>query len=148
MGITERSQVPLFYPIYALKVSDCLLLSHFESHETLLERGLLHQWDSSLGPLLFTSHQWLGFDNPDPEGIQFQALVGACGDLNLLVKSADNASLYEGSQTTKETPRELKTEEVGPDSCWIWCDYWSIPQTREGTTQLQAIHSIPGTKHP
>ena len=143
IGLPARSQCPLYYPIYAITVSNCLALDRFETHETLLAKNLLVPWEAALGPFLFVSHQWLGFDVPDPSNIQLHALQAALQDLPGLLH-ASSRDLYSGAtnMTNRRRLQEMDAD-VDADNCWVWADYWSIPQIRTGTTQLQAIHSIP-----
>merc|ERR1712216_79892 len=142
IGHSSWSSCALYFPVYAISVSECLALERFESHETLLERNSLLLWEESMGPLLFVSHQWLAFDPPDPDNTQLAALQAACHDLPGLLKDSQR-DLYKGATNMTGITRQDQEVVDDPDKCWVWADYWSIPQIRSGTTQLQAIHRIP-----
>uniref|UniRef100_A0A7S0AH73 Uncharacterized protein n=1 Tax=Pyrodinium bahamense TaxID=73915 RepID=A0A7S0AH73_9DINO len=71
---------------------------------------------SKLNHIIFVSHQWTGFENPDPSGVQYRAMV----------MSIDTLAMQENWD-----------EEL----MYIWVDYFSIPQTHRGTQHL-AINSL------
>ena len=65
---------------------------------------------------IFFSHQWLAWSEPDPEDLQYNAMVSALKEL----KEAKNLSL---------------------SNTYIWLDYTSIPQTHRGLQRL-SINSL------
>mmetsp|Transcript_43568 Transcript_43568/g.128294 ORF Transcript_43568/g.128294 Transcript_43568/m.128294 type:complete len:749 (-) Transcript_43568:295-2541(-) len=67
--------------------------------------------------VLFISHQWLGFTQPDPQNIHYPAIVAAAEAL-------------------------LASKRISERYAWIWCDYFSIPQANK-ICQIAAIGSIP-----
>ena len=101
-----------------VRFSVCLVkFSHFKSHGRLIpheevrQRGQLISLDEHEHVLafaaryhtMFVSHQWLGYDHPDPEVIHYPAIVEAA-----------NALCAKFS--------------LDPDSLYLWIDYLSIPQ--------------------
>ena len=47
----------------------------FEPHQDLLASGkVIEATPAMVGNIIFVSHQWVGFDHPDPDGEQFAAL--------------------------------------------------------------------------
>ena len=66
---------------------------------------------------LFLSHQWLGFEHPDPDGVHYAAMVRA-----VRAVAADAA--------------------VGLDLVRVWVDCASIPQKNRSEQKL-AITSLP-----
>mmetsp|Transcript_3887 Transcript_3887/g.9103 ORF Transcript_3887/g.9103 Transcript_3887/m.9103 type:complete len:1377 (+) Transcript_3887:260-4390(+) len=65
---------------------------------------------------IFFSHQWLAWSEPDPEDLQYNAMISALKEL----KEAKNLSL---------------------SNTYIWLDYTSIPQTHRGLQRL-SINSL------
>ena len=65
---------------------------------------------------IFFSHQWLAWSEPDPEDLQYNAMVSALKEL----KEAKKLSL---------------------SNTYIWLDYTSIPQTHRGLQRL-SINSL------
>ena len=66
--------------------------------------------------LIFFSHQWLAWSEPDPEDLQYNAMVSALHELS----EAKNLTL---------------------SNTYIWLDYTSIPQTHRGLQRL-SINSL------
>ena len=46
-----------------------------EPHHVLLRKGLLHTWRPGMS-VIFVSHQWLGYEHPDPLGEHASVLRG------------------------------------------------------------------------
>ena len=104
--------------------------SRVEDHETLRDRGQLVLLDkleeardgySAAGTrgaraVVFFSHQWLAFDAPDPERLQFDTMRRALAALQ--AGDAKGAELY------------------------VWADFCSIPQ-RQRRIKTLAIASLP-----
>ena len=71
----------------------------FIPHEEMRDAGMLKTIDTfeklleftQDNPTLFASHQWLGNHTPDPDGIQFKALVNAAASLCAQEKIAMSA---------------------------------------------------------
>ena len=54
-----------------------------EPHEELKQKGLLVDFEESLGNAAFVSHQWVGKQHPDPEAKQLRILQDALQCLGL-----------------------------------------------------------------
>ncbi|KAH8093629.1 hypothetical protein JL720_4776 [Aureococcus anophagefferens] len=71
----------------ACRASDFVALGALASHEDLRRRHLLHFVDSVRDDFfrrnftVFVSHQWLGRDHPDPDGVQYAAICASLADL-------------------------------------------------------------------
>lgn len=66
--------------------------------------------------LVFLSHQWLAWAEPDPQNIQFKAMRQAFEEL-------------------------IRTKELDVEDVFVWLDYTSIPQTHRGLQKL-SINSL------
>ena len=80
---------------------------------------------------LFVSHQWLGYQTPDPEGIQLKTLQDAL--LRLMVDKTDAecawmAQLFMG--TNKKAPGRER-QQIIPE-LFIWLDFTSMAQPSKG----------------
>ena len=101
-------------PFYTVAGDRFLEFEYLEPHEVLADSGALPSFlttrrvreaQNSEGLVfVFISHQWLGWDHPDPEGVQVVAMKNAV---------------------------RFAAEEAGvpPSSLRIWLDMVSIPQT-------------------
>ena len=59
-----------FFPVHAMKMSDFLALEKLEPHNDLVNKGLVRPLDLAGADknaiLNFVSHQWLGYEEADP----------------------------------------------------------------------------------
>ncbi|KAL1515118.1 hypothetical protein AB1Y20_004181 [Prymnesium parvum] len=61
--------------------------------------------------IIFFSHQWLGWDSPDPEGVHYRCIEGAV------------------KQIARQSELDLK-------DVWVWLDYSCMPQQNPTTLSL------------
>lgn len=112
------------FPATFVRFSTLKTIGKFVAHERMREAGKLLMFDSheelvtatQNAPVVFLSHQWLAFDEPDPNNDHFLAAI-------------------EGIRLLCEH------EELDPDALLVWFDYSSIPQKNMHTQQL-AIDSL------
>ncbi|CAE7479088.1 unnamed protein product [Symbiodinium natans] len=111
------------FPLWAVKVSDFLLLQGPpEPHHVLQEKGLLHQWRPGMF-VIFVSHQWLSSTHPDPQGQQVEALQ------RLLVKMIDGSvKVHEDiiSRTEERTMSSTTRRHIAEG--FLFFDWFAIPQ--------------------
>ena len=111
----------LQFPMCLLGLQDFLSLGQLISYEKAREAHKLRCIDLTedaartcrLEGVAFLSHQWAGFDHPDPEGIQYRTMVKSVQEV-----------VARGIQCS-----------------WIWVDYCSIPQGN-ACQQQTAINSL------
>jgi len=112
------------FPATFVRFSTLKTIGKFVAHERMREAGKLLMFDSheelvtatQNATVVFLSHQWLAFDEPDPNNDHFLAAI-------------------EGIRLLCEH------EELDPDALLVWFDYSSIPQKNMHTQQL-AIDSL------
>ena len=110
------------FPVALIKMQDFIALGSLEPHETLRQRGLLHYHDRlsdvlcSSDRIVFFSHQWTSFTEPDPTNVQYETMVATLKEL-------------------------VKRRCWFSEMTYVWCDYVSIPQ-RSRNTQKLAIASL------
>jgi len=78
MTRSNTTAIPCKYPMYLISVQDFLKLYEpdkniLDAHQVLKEKRLLHKFrdiskDKHVN-IIFVSHEWLGFEHPDPEGV-------------------------------------------------------------------------------
>ena len=65
--------------MYVMQISDVLDLTKLRPHEDLLEDGLVRPYrESTDGSVLFVSHQWTSFEEPDHTGAQLATCRNRC----------------------------------------------------------------------
>jgi len=99
-------------------------------HQDLLEQGKLTRFEDL--PLdafvIFVSHQWNGFNHPDPNGRHIHVLCKTLFDLrdgvyDKVVSEAFSALVYQENRSTNASEwRELLS------NAYIWFDFWCQPQ--------------------
>jgi len=116
-----RNLDTFLFPMYLVELPEFLQMGQLVRHEPAREAGQLRCFDlpqeadevSASSGTVFVSHQWAGFDHPDPEGVQYRAILVA----------------LQGFQ------------ERGVACGYIWVDYTSIPQVNEFQQQA-AVNSL------
>ena len=94
----------------------------------MLERGLVQEYTSAMhGRVIFVSHEWLGWDHPDPSNEQFQALQQIIrrlmsGDISV---NSDFIQQFKFKQNTRVDAEDWK---AALPYMYVWMDYMSIPQ--------------------
>ena len=118
---TTRS---LQFPGVLVQLSDFVAMGRLEPFEKLRDSSVrlryfdaLEQLESSGGcKVVFLSHQWTSFTEPDPTGDQYRVMLSSIAHV-------------------------MDVEDWNPDRVLVWCDYCSVPQGHKGM-QGFAINSI------
>ena len=114
------------YPYYGMPVATLLELKAWEPHQKLLAAGSVRECTAD-DDVIFVSHQWLGFEHPDPKHDQLRALQRMIRRLlsgELTVESNATLQVLYGLQqttTADEWARRLP-------KMLVWFDYTSVPQ--------------------
>ncbi|OLP84952.1 hypothetical protein AK812_SmicGene34112 [Symbiodinium microadriaticum] len=115
-----RNLDTFLFPMCLVELPEFLQMGQLVRHEVAREAGQLrcfesHEADgvSASSGTVFVSHQWAGFDHPDPEGRQYSSILLALQGL----------------------------QERGIACGYIWVDYTSIPQVNEFQQQA-AVNSL------
>ena len=73
------------FSLHAMRMADFLALERLLPHNELVAKGLVAALDfegEHRGVSLnFVSHQWLAYASPDPDAVQYSALLEACDAL-------------------------------------------------------------------
>ena len=119
-----KSAVTMQSACYLVKFDTFLEMKRLRNHEYAREKGYLKTIDNyddlvelvSNEPVVFFSHQWLSWDDPDPDQLQYNEMVASCHAL-CKMKGFDINDLY------------------------IFLDYLSIPQANMNM-RLAAINTL------
>ena len=107
----------------------------------LKAKGLIVEYEPSLGQAAFASHQWVGHGHPDPEFEQMQVLQDVFKDL--LSKDCW-ISVEPMTSMLAPTVKPFSSKGMRSRPLSLWYDYFSVPQSREKAgEQRQAIDCIP-----
>eukprot|EP00400_MALV-I_sp_L67-5_P000589 gene589-1008_t len=138
------------FPMHTVPIQDLLQWDRMHPHHEVKEMGNFVVLDPQKEPIkktlkkrkvIFVSHQWVGYKEPDPDGIQFDALRGALNNLlaGEVIHPADSAKQLPG------VPKPTRFDKMLRDAL-VWIDYYSIPQAtteQESKDMLKAIASLP-----
>lgn len=141
--------MPGFFPCYGVRAPCLRDFDRMRPHEELRDAGSLAEWRAGDGHLLFFSHQWTAFDEPDPTGIQFKVIRDFLADddaIRMLLCRRHSAIVKYGrkrSRTLKDAQLDAQSPSgpYDPDRGFCWLDIWSIPQASPSDQSL-AIQSI------
>lgn len=127
------------FPMYVVKVSDFLQMGGApEPHHVLREKGLLQEWQPGMF-VIFVSHQWLGAQQPDPNGSQLSVLRAALRGL------IDRSLRVEADITSMDMSKALKPailQKVGEG--YLFLDWFAIPQItarKHGVNEVDILSS-------
>jgi len=110
------------HPMVVLSLADLAARGRLPPHEAVRgELVFLEDYDEVVAfarenSILFVSHQWLSFSEPDPDGAHFDAVCRA-GELI------------------------ARRGRLAPEDLYVWIDYSSVPQ-RNSTSQANACASL------
>merc|ERR1711907_366867 len=112
------------FPACVISLENFQTLGELKRHEKVRDAGMMELYDTFQDfvhfvhshPVVFVSHQWLAFDEPDPNKVHYNAIIDACAML-------------------------IDREGLDPKKVHLWIDYISIPQVNKHT-QLLAIQSL------
>jgi len=122
-----RSVSQLEFPLHLVKRADFIKEGMLQRHEIMRDQHKLLVIDSlaevdnfmSQGnPVIFFSHQWTSFSQPDPSGSQYRSMVNALQQV-----------------------AEQNEWDEHMDNIYVWVDFSCIPQTNPCTQNL-AIRSL------
>eukprot|EP00965_Chrysotila_dentata_P210383 6185855-Pleurochrysis_carterae.AAC.3 len=116
----------IYYPFFVMDARDFLRRygdgrRRLDPHQKLKHEGLLVEWNETVhsGKTIFCSHEWAGFNHPDPQRIQTLVLSNVLqhmldGNMGNLKRAwRDNMRLGRLS-----TAQQMLTK--GHDDIWIW----------------------------
>ena len=129
-----------------------------EVHQELKRRRELVRWEDIPidGHIIFLSHEWVGWNHPDPHGIQIKTFLKVMkrlrsGEISKVEMNVFQTIMYE----TNHVVRSTEWKEI-LSTAYIWIDWASMPQPsacplsvsqekkkKMGTDLGNAVKSIP-----
>jgi ankyrin repeat protein len=130
---------PVKYDMYVLNVSTMFALFEDEEdrkknmnlcHQDLLETGKLIRFeDLPMGAfVMFVSHQWNGFDHPDPNGVQMSCMAQIFQHLRDGKIDRVDTDLFHTILYKEKTTTPAKEWQEMFLNAYVWYDFWSQPQ--------------------
>ena len=101
-----------------------------EAHQVLKERGELVRWEDLPfdAHIIFVSHEWVGWNHPDPYGIQLRTFLRVMerlrnGEISQVEMNVFHTMMYKTNHIVKSSEwKEILS------SAYIWFDWGSMPQ--------------------
>jgi len=123
--------VELGHPMVLVNAQTFVNNGRLVSYEVLRDRGKLTVLDTlakiaafaSVHLMIFFSHQWLAWNDPDPDGVHFRAMARAVARLQQML------------------PNPTGSDMAALSDIYVWVDYSSIAQEHRGM-QLMAVQSL------
>ncbi|CAE7349507.1 unnamed protein product [Symbiodinium sp. CCMP2592] len=135
------------YPMYVVALEVFMKMTEVRPHEELLEKGVVIQYNQSMGDVIFVSHQWTSYTHPDPHFHQLRVLQQAL--TNLLTKMTTVHPQFMNFVPVGSRQR-LTAEELLERKLFLWYDFFACPQlearsdSQDIKPSLQnAVDSIP-----
>ena len=126
-----QTAVECQFDMWVIRVDRLLELDKLLPHQVMKERKLIEKWDVSMKKVIFLSHQWTSYANPDHTAQQlraFQQLLvrAAAGKLPVVEPSFADRQAYD----TDVKISSAEWQSLARDAV-IWIDFISVP--REST---------------
>lgn len=133
------------FPMHCVRIEDLLEFDKLPSHAEVQRMNKFVIPDrSDTRKILFISHQWCGFKEPDPSNLQFLTLKAALK--NLLAGRRANPSPILAE--LPGAPKSMKFDEK-LKGCLVWIDYFGVPQVsavespdKRNTTHANMLKAI------
>ncbi|CAE7332843.1 unnamed protein product [Symbiodinium natans] len=95
-----------------------------QPHEVLKASGVAEEFKQGMGTAAFVSHQWVGYDHPDPDFKQFRVLQEALTYIMTELESIPP----DGYSRVICHCQPLPTQAFRTSTIFVWYDYFSCPQ--------------------
>jgi len=129
---TSRSQ-DLPFEMMVIPMEELLQMPKLYEYSEAMSKGVLRRWDKSMKDrVVFVSHQWLGYHEPDPQNEQFQVLKRILEKLIAGQVSVDELSMAYKCYFMQNSIRKGQWKAHLP-SMYVWIDYCCMPQVRQNS---------------
>ena len=128
------------FPMFVVPIKHFLTMSIIEMHEDLRAQGILVEYVTGSGPVIFMSHTWYSTAHPDPHSRKLrllQNLLKQAALKKLSVPAYWQESLHFGLKFVPAGQMQAHVKDG-----YVWIDFQSVPQ-QDGESQMKAIASIP-----
>ena len=125
---STQSAIEMQFPMFLIPIHKFLGLTELLSHQELRRMNVLTERNDSMETIIFVSHQWTSFDNPDHTGRQLRALQRMfermiTGDVPEIDAPFTDKAAFKGK--VKIAPHEWNGT---LRNAFIWIDYAGVPQ--------------------
>jgi hypothetical protein len=118
--------------MYLISVPNILKLDRMKPHQELLRQGMLAAWNESMrGRVIFVSHQWTAYANPDPDGDQLVDLQQTLARLSEGETDVENDVNMQLTGGPKGTVSGTEWKAMVPNM-YVWLDFLSMAQPSAG----------------
>ena len=134
------------FPMYVVPMESFMKMTSAKSHRELKDEGIVIEFKETLGHAMFVSHQWAGFDHPDPQFQQLSVLQQVLRQL-LTTDMPINTNIM--TRVVLGYNQCILPQEWREKPLLIWYDYFSIPQLEVRNPSVtardlqNAVDSIP-----
>ncbi|GMH68756.1 hypothetical protein TrST_g4410 [Triparma strigata] len=133
--------------MYLISVPNLLKLDRMKPHQELLRQGALTAWNDSMrGRIIFVSHQWTAYANPDPDGDQLFALQQTLARLSEGETDVENDINMQLGGLLKGTVSGAEWKAMVPDM-YVWLDFSSMAQPSAGPMPSEDLAEDDVTKN-
>ena len=134
----DPSQIP--FPMYVISVAEVMKMESLQNHREMLVAGSLTTWSEEISDkIIFVSHQWCGYDHPDPSNEQLRVLQATLKRLMEGKTSVENNWKQQIIFKKKGVVKKEFWKDKLPDM-YIWYDFVSLPQPTG--TCMQDLHNM------
>ena len=140
---TESPAIEMQFPMWLMPIHIFLGLTALLPHQELRRMNMLVQREASMETVIFVSHQWTSFDNPDHTGRQLRTLQRLFERMLTGQVPEVDAPLVDKAtfkSKVKVAPREWSG--ILRDA-FIWVDFAGVPQ-KEATSTNDAASGSDG----
>ena len=157
---SDSTAVPIEYPMYVLPMQTLLSLDELPPHQQCLASSMLQPWSSDMvGKIIFVSHQWTAFEQPDPKSSQLRALQRVLQTLMegksdvqsdvmipLMGKmgGAGADKLVKALTTTLHVCGEAWRKAL--PNMYLWIDWACVPQPNAALWKPSSAHGEPASE--
>eukprot|EP00966_Prymnesium_polylepis_P293270 6773670-Prymnesium_polylepis.1 len=145
------------FPMYGMRMKDFMQLTRIPNYAQLKKDGRLKElkFDEGNMPFVnFVSHQWLGYEDGDPDGAHLKTLQDCFRRVmqgeSIFRSEADAAAYFKGFTEVNQMPggQDYGFNEIAQEAFrdsiahgYVWMDCISIPQCL-GQTDGQTLESV------
>ena len=108
--VAGGEQEVVFFPVHAMKMSDFLALEKLEPHNDLVKKGLVRPLDFAGADknaiLNFVSHQWLGYEEADPNSNHLSTMQ------EVFKRAIAGESIFRSDEAVSYTHLTLPTKRI------------------------------------
>ena len=164
----DKLSTTCHFPLTVMPMKEFMRLDRLENFDTMYKRKLTVQDVPTSAKILFISHEWLGFNHPDEDGVHLKRIqevfdILLKGKASDIISDAELKDLTENShlaacfsesgftedqagftsRNNSELHDEHGTLQEQLEGAYVWLDYFSIPQMSSSRATIEQIATVP-----